>query len=130
VWQQTATRAAASSNFPKSLFLRSKFKKLRLLNNSNYVIRFRIIGIRDIKRRSLAITSAARIHPAPRMPFKEDFAKCYGNALAQLSERWHWNTDDGCFQDTRNRDTWEHGSILAIYQPHKTMQVRSRYFFT
>ena len=57
------------------------------------------------------------------MGFKEDFAKCYGSALAQLSERWHWDTDDGCFQDTRNRDTWEHGGVLAIYQPHKTMQV-------
>ena len=53
----------------------------------------------------------------------KDFAIAYGGALAQICERWRWNTDDGCFQDTRNRDTWDSGSVLAIYQPHKTMQV-------
>jgi hypothetical protein len=57
------------------------------------------------------------------MTIAKDVAKAYGGALAQICERWRWNTDDGCFQDTRNRDTWDVGGVLAIYQPHKSMQV-------
>lgn len=58
------------------------------------------------------------------MGFKQDFRAAYGAALIQMAGRWIWRCDDGCFQDTRNRDTWAEGSVIAIYQPHKTMQVR------
>lgn len=57
------------------------------------------------------------------MPFHTDFANAYGTALSNLSEGWIFRCDDGCYASTCKRDTWTSGSVLAIYQPHKSMQM-------
>jgi len=56
------------------------------------------------------------------MEISKDLQKAWADVLYKTAQHWVYNCDSGCFADICEREAWTVGTILVIYQPHKSMK--------
>jgi hypothetical protein len=56
------------------------------------------------------------------MQVAKDLQRAWSDVLFKTAQHWVYNCDSGCFAEVCEREVWTEGSILVIYQPHKSMK--------
>ncbi len=52
----------------------------------------------------------------------KDLKKAYAEVHYKIAQSWVFNCDSGCFSEICDREAFTVGTILVIYQPHKSMR--------